>query len=364
MVIVVRSSVIKSEKVNVFTKGEGGYFCIKIPDLLLTLNGTLIAFGEGRRDSCGDYAWTDLVYKRSTDMGKTWSPLKILRSNSSVNNTNVIGNAAPIQCNITKRILVPHCRNNRQVWFMYSDNDGITWSIPTGPYHHLMKQDWNWVGLGPPAGLQLKSNNRIIIPSYHSVPHIDGDFSKGHIIYTDDYGKTWSLSEGVFGLGPNGDHDTFFPSESQAVELKNGSVLINSRGASSYRIGTISNDFGNTFNESFLWKDLMDETTGCEGSMIKHGASGYFYYSGITPDDLSVLRYNMSIYRSKDQGLSWKYIDVIDYWSSAYSALISIDKESNNNQDTIGILYENAEIIRTVFIPDHISFQMLTFTHE
>eukprot|EP01084_Bolivina_argentea_P106605 190719_1 len=356
---------IKSQKVNVFNKGENGYFCIKIPDIILTTNNTLIAFGEARMESCSDYAWTDLVYKRSTDGGKTWSPLKILHSNSTINNTNVIGNAAPIQCSITKRIFVPHCKNNREVWFMHSNDDGLTWSQPTGPYTHLTKSDWKWVGLGPPAGLQLKSNNRIIIPSYHSVPHIDGDLSKGHIIYSDDYGMTWNLSQGIFGLGEDNNHEEFFPSESQAIELKNGSVLINSRGESIYRIASISNDFGNTFEPSYYFNGLLDEMSGCEGSMIKHDMSGYLYYSGIAPDinDTELLRYNMSIAKSKDDGNTWEYIDVIDGWSSAYSALIALEKESNDDQDTIGILYEDAEIVRVVFIPDHITFQILTFSH-
>lgn len=247
---------------------------------------------------------------------------------------------------------------------IWSDDDGVTWSKPSGPFTNLVKNDWSWIGLGPPASLQLKSNNRIIVPCYHSIAHIDGDFSKGHIIYSDDYGNSWSLSKGIFGLGPNNDYDTFFPSESQAIELENGSILINSRGASSYRIGTISNDFGDTFQNSFLWKDLLDETTGCEGSMIKHPMSGNIYYSGLTPDEFTELRFNLTIHKSTDNAKTWQFIDIIDFWTSAYSALIPLEKQSNNNQDTIGILYENALEIRLVFIPDHISFETLTFESD
>lgn len=56
---------------DVFGKGEGGYFCIKIPDLLhLRRSGRLLAFGEARTGSCSDYAATDLVTKRSDDGGR------------------------------------------------------------------------------------------------------------------------------------------------------------------------------------------------------------------------------------------------------------------------------------------------------
>ncbi len=101
---------------DVFSAGEGGYYCIKIPVLLSTQNSTLIALGEARRPDCSvyaleimtvfslttgvclqDYTWTDLVIKRSTDGGATWSNLTVLYSNSSTTDFNVVGNAAIVQ---------------------------------------------------------------------------------------------------------------------------------------------------------------------------------------------------------------------------------------------------------------------------
>ena len=55
----------------VFEKGESGYFCIRIPSLLTTAKGTLIAFGEGRMYTCDDNTQKDIVYKRCLDDGKT-----------------------------------------------------------------------------------------------------------------------------------------------------------------------------------------------------------------------------------------------------------------------------------------------------
>lgn len=134
-----------SDEVIVFTRGEGGYYCIKIPSLLTTANGTLIAFGEGRMFSCSDFTWTDLIYKRSLDGGLTWGPLQLLYSNSSMDSgvNTVIGNAAPVVLRDTRRILLPFCRNNLQVMLTYSDDDGQTWSKPvnlTGVTHPT----WTW----------------------------------------------------------------------------------------------------------------------------------------------------------------------------------------------------------------------------
>ena len=133
-----------SEEVIVFSRGEGGYYCIKIPVLLTTAKGTLIAFGEGRMLSCSDFTWTDLIYKRSIDGGKTWGPLQVLYSNSSMDSGihTVIGNAAPVVLD-SHRILVPFCRNNLQVLLMYSDDDGVNWSKPVN-ITGVTQPSWTW----------------------------------------------------------------------------------------------------------------------------------------------------------------------------------------------------------------------------
>ena len=135
-----------SKEVIVFRRGEGGYYCIKIPSLVTTAKGTLLALGEGRMFSCSDLTWTDLIYKRSVDGGKTWGPLKVLYTNSSMESGmhTVIGNAAPVVLRNSHRILVPFCRNNLQVMLTYSDDDGVTWSTPanlTGVVHPT----WTWL---------------------------------------------------------------------------------------------------------------------------------------------------------------------------------------------------------------------------
>ncbi len=93
--------------------------------------------------SCSDFTWTDLIYKRSEDGGKTWGALSILYSNSSTGEHNVIGNAAPVALATSSRLLVPFCRNNRQVMLMHSDDDGLTWSSPVN-LTGVTQPDWSW----------------------------------------------------------------------------------------------------------------------------------------------------------------------------------------------------------------------------
>ena len=133
-----------SKETVVFSRGEGGYYCIKIPSLLTTAKGTLIAFGEGRMYSCSDFTWTDLIYKRSTDGGKTWGPLTILYSNSTKRGQHVVvGNAAPVVLRDSHRILLPFCRNNLQVMLTHSDDDGVTWSPPSN-ISGVVHPSWRW----------------------------------------------------------------------------------------------------------------------------------------------------------------------------------------------------------------------------
>ena len=66
--------------VDVFTSGAEGYHTFRIPALVTTPDGSLLAFAEGRKENPHDPGGgdIDLVYKRSTDQGATWSPLQVL----------------------------------------------------------------------------------------------------------------------------------------------------------------------------------------------------------------------------------------------------------------------------------------------
>ena len=66
---------------EVYTAGEGGYYCFRIPALLRTNKGTLLAFAEGRGQhtgSCADHGDVHIVVKRSFDLGQTWSNLTVV----------------------------------------------------------------------------------------------------------------------------------------------------------------------------------------------------------------------------------------------------------------------------------------------
>lgn len=65
----------------VYKAGDLNYNCFRIPSLLFTSKGTLLAFAEGRGQhskSCADHGDVHIVLKRSTDLGHTWSNLSVI----------------------------------------------------------------------------------------------------------------------------------------------------------------------------------------------------------------------------------------------------------------------------------------------
>jgi sialidase-1 len=62
--------------VDVFVGGQDGYPAYRIPSLVTTKRGTLLAFAEARA-TLRDHAENDIVLKRSTDQGRTWVPLQL-----------------------------------------------------------------------------------------------------------------------------------------------------------------------------------------------------------------------------------------------------------------------------------------------
>lgn len=339
----------------VFTRGEGGYYCHKIPYLLRTFSGILIALAEGRgsdgREACDDFSGTDLVYKRSMDQGKTWSDLQVLYSNSTTEETNVIGNAAPVQDRNTNRIWMPFCRNNEEMFMMYSDNDGETWSDATY-MPQLVHSDWKWVGVGPPGGLQLTSG-RLLVPGYHSTLFKgDGWVTYGHTVYSDDGGETWEIGSAEFGV-------PYLSNECQAVQLSNSSVLINARTLTNRRIQVLSHDGGLTFDEPTVMADLTEPLEGCEGSLVRAPISNVLYFSD--PNNPSLVRHNMTVFQSLDDGASWQVLHMVDGGAVAYSSLQVIPSNQQEEadgfeQEGLELLYERSNEANLVFEPDEIVY--------
>jgi hypothetical protein len=67
------------EQKDLFVADRGGYIQYRIPSMVATQHGTLLAVCEAMAERRGDPPNTiDLVMKRSEDNGKTWEPMRVL----------------------------------------------------------------------------------------------------------------------------------------------------------------------------------------------------------------------------------------------------------------------------------------------
>ena len=85
-----------------FKKGDYGYHTFRIPALVQTKSGAILAFAEARRNSGSDTGDIDLVMKRSTDGGKTWSEMMMAWDDAE----NVCGNPSPVVDSRSGRIIL------------------------------------------------------------------------------------------------------------------------------------------------------------------------------------------------------------------------------------------------------------------
>lgn len=305
----------------------------------------MIAWGEARKNGCSDYTKTDLIMKRSQD-GKNWSKLEVFHSGEG--SVDTVGNAAPIV--FGNNIVVLFNLNNSKVLKKTSKDLGKTWTDAVDVTASTTQPNWKWVGLGPPAGLRLKSG-RLLIPAYHTNYTWDnGLISKGYALLSDDDGETWRMSaDHAFG-------GKYYPNEDQAVELPGGRVAIFSRALGTLRTRTESPDGGEHWGPTEVLKTLPGPLVGCEGSTIACPDGKRILYSGPVAHNLSTLlvgRFQMAIYTSDDLGHTWKQHQMVDPGCSAYSAMTWHGKE-------LGLLYERCDFFRHGFDPNEISFVPLS----
>ena len=191
-----------------FIQGRGGYNNYRIPALLTTQAGTLLAFCEGREG--GDSSDIDLLIRRSEDDGKTWAPKQVVWDQGR----NVCGNPCPVQDRDTgiiwllltwndstdggRKLHDGTAKETRHVYVCHSKDDGLSWSKPIEITATTKRTNWWWYATGPGVGIQLRQGphkGRLVIPCDHTAKN--GYAS--HVIYSDDHGKNWQLGGSVSG---------------------------------------------------------------------------------------------------------------------------------------------------------------------
>jgi sialidase-1 len=315
----------------VFVGGTDGYHTYRIPALLVSRKGTLLAFCEGRKNSRSDTGDIDLLVRRSTDGGKTWSSQQVVWDDGA----NTCGNPCPVVDQTTGVIWLPLTWNHgedperqinsgagkdtRRAFLCHSEDDGLTWSKPQEITAAVKRPEWRWYATGPGVGIQLKRGpwkGRLLIPCDHTDPSPDdpaGD--RSHVIYSDDHGKIWQLGGTI----------TPAVNECQVVELADGTLMMNMRNygrAQNMRAVATSTDGGLTWS-SVRHDPVLVEPV-CQASFLR--------YTMQPPDDRNRVifsnpapakpsRREMTVRMSYDEGQTWPVSRVLWAGPAAYSCL-------------------------------------------
>ena len=317
-------------QVNLFRQGQNGVNTYRIPALVQTRQGTLIAVVDARHDSSHDLpADISLVMRRSLDEGEHWGPIRTIVSVKA----GGVGDASLLLDRSNGRVWCffnygppgigfmtakPGATtgpSTLQVHAMYSDNQGITWSHPVDLTPQIKRPSWQAMFATSGTDIQL-SSGRFLVPLV--VRDAEGVIHSVNA-YSDDHGRTWRVGKFI-GSGTN---------ESHNVELANGVVLQNMRDRKTREIAE-SNDGGISFGPVTHDRDLIDP--GCNAGITSYrlGHRELLIFTNAA----STSRRNLTVKISYDQGQTWPLAHVINPGSSGYSTVISLKNGS------IGVLYE------------------------
>jgi len=320
---------------DLWTGGIGGYQIYRIPGIVVTKRGTILAYAAARRNlDKGDWSDADIVLRRSTDGGRTWNPSHRIAGDGHGTTDNPVA----IADRQTGAIHFLYQKNYARCYYMRSDDDGKTFSAPvdiTYVFDRFRSQyDWHVIAPGVGHAIQLRSG-RLLVPIWMSLGKPTGPNTRAHrpsaiaTIYSDDHGRTWKSGDIIL----NTSAEFPDPSESMAVQLADGRVMLNIRNESARhrRVVAISPD-GISHWSTPRFDDQLFEPI-CAASIVRYSTHppGRFNrilfsnpdsedFPGSGPNTFRARR-NLTIRLSNDDGRTWPVKRVLDPGASAYSDL-------------------------------------------
>ncbi len=362
----------------------------RIPGITTSKKGSLLAVYDMRRESSRDLqGHMDIGLSRSLDGGNTWLPMQVAIDMKEWGGLpqkfNGVSDACILSDDKTGAIYIAglwmhgvldkngkwiegltdsskawnhqwrekgsqpgfDVKQTSQFLIVKSTDEGKTWSEPVNLTKMCKKEEWWLWAPGPGHGITL-NDGTLVFPTQGRDKN-GRPFS--NITYSKDAGVNWHTSVAA---------DTGSTTESMAVQLSNGDIMLNMRanenanrkGDNNGRAIAVTSDLGETWTSHAASRSVLNEPV-CMASTHKHNyvkngkpASVLLFSNPNT----KVGRNHMTIKMSFDDGLTWPKENwmLLDEWNSfGYSCITSID------EDTIGILYEGSGA--------HMVFQKFSF---
>lgn len=371
---------LEEPKLNIYTfrpclkvrsKGQDNCDTYRIPGLITTNTGTLVAVYDNRYNNSLDLQeHVDIGMSRSTDGGASWEPMKVIMDmgewGGKPQNLNGIGDPCILYDPDTKTIWVAALwmsglDTNKRLWWASgtgmspeetgqfiltkSTDDGVTWSPPINITSQIKNPEWQLLLQGPGMGITLTDGTLVFPAQFKAnigVKALDGGAFTCHstIVYSKDKGKSWQIGTGA----------KTNTTEAQVVQLSDGSLMLNMRddrnrtdkSSTNGRAISVTKDLGKTWMAHPTSNSALPESN-CMASLISTDLSvngknqKVLFFSN--PNHNSK-RSDMTIKMSLDEGLTWpeKYqIKLNGETGYGYSCLTMVDEK------TVGILYEGTK---------------------
>ena len=321
--------------------GVGGYETYRIPGIVVTARGTVLAYSVGRRYlKDGDWSDGDILLRRSLDGGHSWEPSMRVAGNSH----GVTDNPVAIADHRKGVVHFLYQHDYARVFYMRSKDDGASFTKPvdiTAALEGLRPQfNWTVVALGPGHAIQLKSG-RLLVPVWLAAgaPTVKGQRrhapSAITTLYSDNGGRSWRHGELIAVDSPEMEN----PNEMQVVQLADGSVMANIRTGDKARLRAValSPDGISHWTKPRFDPHLYDPI--CAAGIVRYDSSRILFTN---PDSRSLpgssqahgLRQNLTLKMSEDDGKTWPVARLLHQGSSGYSDVaVAQDK-------TIYVIYE------------------------
>ncbi|MEU0964913.1 sialidase family protein [Streptomyces sp. NPDC005917] len=359
-----------------YASGQGGYAQYRIPAVVRTWRGTLLAFAEGRHSTTGDSGDIDVVLRRSSDRGCTWGPLQVVADGKR----DTRGNPAPVIDPRTGDIVLVTSYNDgsvneaqimrgqvtkkqsRRVFVQRSRSEGRSFTAPKEITAQVKPSGWRWYATGPGHAVALtqgRHRGRLVVAADHSSAPPAGSsdtgrearYYGGHAIYSDDGGRSWHL--GFVDDSYTGRDNA---NETTAAQLPDGRLYFNARNQNGSgpgnRLNAWSSDDAETLDAGYTVQPTLSEVPVVEGSVLQlRGVGAPLLFSA---PSVPTARKAMALWTSADEGITFDKLLTLSGRKAAYSDLVQVDRS------TVGVLYETGT--RTAY--DTIEFRRIAAPRE
>jgi Neuraminidase (sialidase) len=356
-----------TQKTDLFNAGTAGYATYRIPGIVVTRGGTILAYCEARKSLQGDWGTIDIMMRRSTDGGSTWQeqrkivnlkgPVRqnpvALKQNLAKEGEITISNPVAIADRKTGAVHFLYCVEYARCYYMASDDEGRTFTEPvdiTGTFEGFRdRYDWKVLATGPGHGIQLK-NGRLLVPVWLST----GTGGHAHrpscvsVIYSDDSGASWQAGQIVVS-----DPNPVNPGETTAVQLHDGRVMFNIRHESQPHLrGVCTSPDGATGWNKIEFDPQLPEPI-CMGSIIRlteqpaHRRNRILFANPHNPDDRR--RKNVTVKLSYDEGKTWPVARSVEPGISGYCDL------AVGPDGSVFCFYERASVDESAYRPANLT---------